>query len=139
MASLNRWQGIGRLGKDPEIRNLDNGNTLANFSLAVSDTFKDKTTGEKKETTEWVNCVAWKGLADLAGRFLHKGDLIFVEGKLKTRTWEKDNVTRYITEVVIDNMTMLSSKKPQATRQTVTESQGRQVGSEERGTDDLPF
>lgn len=110
MASLNRWQGIGRLGKDPEVRNLDNGNTVANFSIACTESYKDKTTGDKKQTTEWINCVAWKGLADIAGRYLHKGDMIFLEGKLRTRTWEKDNVTRYIIEVVADNLIMLSTK-----------------------------
>lgn len=110
MASLNRWQGIGRLGKDPEVRNLDNGNTVANFSIACTESYKDRTTGEKKETTEWVSCVAWKGLADIASRYLRKGDMVYIEGKLKTRTWEKDNITRYATEVIADNLTMLGSK-----------------------------
>lgn len=137
MASLNRWQGIGRLGKDPEVRNLDNGNTVANFSLAVSESWKDKTTGEKKETTEWINVVAWKGLADLAGRYLHKGDQIYCEGKLRTRTWEKDNVTRYITEVVLDNMTMLGKGSAKQTAQpAATPSQSSTILT---GSDDLPF
>jgi single-strand DNA-binding protein len=136
MANLNRWQGIGRLGKDPEVRNLDNGNTVANFSIACSESYKDRTTGEKKETTEWINCVAWKGLADIAGRFLHKGDLVMVEGKLRTRSWEKDGQTRYITEVVLDNLIMLSgNKKEPATASPRSEA----VNPSGNSTDDLPF
>lgn len=130
MASLNRWQGIGRLGKDPEVRNLDNGSTVANFSMACTESYKDKTTGERKESTEWINVVAWKGLADLAGRYLHKGDQVYCEGKLKTRSYEKDNVTRYVTEIVLDNMTMLSKGKSQI---------ATQAGNRDNSTDDLPF
>ena len=101
---------VGRLGKDPEVRNLENGATVANFTIATSESYKDKTTGEKKEITEWHNIVLWRGLAEIAQKYLHKGDMVFVEGKLRTRSWEKEGVTRYTTEVVGDNMTMLSTK-----------------------------
>lgn len=139
MASLNRWQGIGRLGKDPEVRSLDNGNTVASFSIAVTESYKDRTSGEKKETTEWVNLVCWKGLADIAGKYLHKGDMIFCEGKLKTRTWEKDNVTRYITEVVLDNMTMLSSKGGNKLGNVNGNVSHSAAGNGNNSADDLPF
>lgn len=101
---------VGRLGKDPEVRHLENGASVANFSMATSETYKDKTTGERKEITEWHNIVLWRGLADVASKYLHKGDMVYIEGKLRTRSWEKDNVTRYTTEIVGDNMTMLSAK-----------------------------
>lgn len=136
MATLNRWQGIGRLGKDPEVRHLDNGNTVANFSIAVTESYKDKTTGEKKESTEWVSIVAWKGLADLASKYLHKGDQVYVEGKLRTRSYEKDNITRYTTEVVLDNMTMLGSK---STGKPNGQSAGNYSAPQDNSTDDLPF
>lgn len=132
MGALNRWQGIGRLGKDPEVRSLDNGNRVANWSLAITDSYKDKNTGERKECTEWVNIVAWKGLADIASKYLRKGDQVFVEGKLRSRSYEKDNVTRYITEVVIDNMTLLGTKK------APTEGNGYS-SQPDNSTDDLPF
>lgn len=110
MSGVNKVILVGRLGKDPEVRNLDSGVAVANFTLATSESYKDKTTGEKKEVTEWHNIVLWRGLAEIAQRYLHKGDMVYVEGKLRSRSWEKEGVTRYITEVVADNMTMLSTK-----------------------------
>lgn len=138
---------VGRLGKDPEVRNLDNGATVANFSMATSESYKDRTTGEKKEITEWHNVVLWRGLAEVAQRYLHKGDMIYVEGKLRTRSWEKDGVTRYTTEVVGDNMTMLSTRSGSASQLGDTGSPAQDRGSQEpyrasvenSSTDDLPF
>jgi single-strand DNA-binding protein len=111
MSGVNKVILIGRLGKDPEVRNLENGASVANFSMATSESYKDKTTGEKKEITEWHNIVLWRGLAEIAAKYLHKGDMIYVEGRLRTRSWEKEGVTRYTTEVVGDNMTMLSTRR----------------------------
>jgi len=111
MSGVNKVILVGRLGKDPEVRNLENGATVANFTMATSESYKDKTTGEKKEVTEWHNIVIWRGLAEIAAKYLHKGDMIYIEGKLRTRSWEKEGVTRYTTEVVGDNMTMLSTKR----------------------------
>jgi len=110
MSGVNKVILVGRLGKEPEVRNLENGAAVANFSIATSEVYKDKTTGERKELTEWHNIVMWRGLAEIAQKYLHKGDMVYVEGKLRTRSWEKDGVTRYTTEVVADNMTMLSGK-----------------------------
>ena len=110
MSGVNKVILIGRLGKDPEVRNLDNGAVVANFSIATSESYKDRTTGEKKEITEWHNIVLWRGLAEIAQKYLRKGDMVFIEGKLRTRSWEKEGVTRYTTEVVGDNMTMLTPK-----------------------------
>jgi single-strand DNA-binding protein len=110
MSGVNKVILVGRLGKDPEVRNLDNGATVANFTIATSESYKDRTTGEKKEVTEWHNIVLWRGLAEISQKYLHKGDMVYIEGKLRTRSWEKEGVTRYTTEVVADNMTMLSTK-----------------------------
>ena len=110
MAGVNKAILLGRLGKDPEVRNLENGSTVANFNIATTETYKDKTTGERKEITEWHHIVVWRGLADVAAKYLHKGDLVYIEGRIRTRSWEKDNITRYITEVVADTMNLLSPK-----------------------------
>ena len=154
MLGVNKVILVGRLGKDPEVRNLENGATVANFSVATSETYKDKTTGDKKEVTEWHNIVLWRGLAEIAAKYLHKGDMIYIEGKLRTRSWEKEGVTRYTTEVVGDNMTMLSTKReggggnqeyrPSAPpQQNATEDFGnpspRDKPATDNSTDDLPF
>jgi len=110
MSGVNKVILVGRLGKDPEVRNLENGASVANFTMATSESYKDKTTGDRKEVTEWHNIVVWRGLADIAAKYLHKGDMVYIEGKLRTRSWEKEGVTRYTTEIVGDNMTMLSTK-----------------------------
>jgi single-strand DNA-binding protein len=110
MSGVNKVILVGRLGKDPEVRNLESGVTVVNFSMATSEAYKDKTTGDRKEVTEWHNIVLWRGLADVAAKYLHKGDMVYIEGKLKTKSWEKDGVTRYSTEIVGDNMTLLSPK-----------------------------
>ncbi len=113
MAGVNKVILIGNLGKDPEVRHLENGTPVCSFSIATSETYKDRTTGERKTNTEWHNIVLWRGLAEVAEKYLHKGDQVYIEGKLVTRSWEKDNVTRYSTEIVGNNMTMLSNKNQQ--------------------------
>ncbi len=110
MSGVNKVILVGRLGKDPEVKNLENGASVANFTMATSESYKDKTTGDRKEVTEWHNIVLWRGLADIAAKYLHKGDMVYIEGKLRTRSWEKEGVTRYTTEIIGDNMTMLSTK-----------------------------
>lgn len=145
MSGVNKVILVGRLGKDPEVRSLENGATVANFTMATSETYKDKTTGEKKEITDWHNIVLWRGLAEIAQKYLHKGDMIYVEGKLRTRSWEKDGITRYTTEIIGDNMTMLSTRggsgsgggsSPNEGYSTGTKSDSMSAGS---GSDDLPF
>jgi len=143
MSGVNRVILVGRLGKDPEVRNLESGVSVANFSLATSEKYNDKTTGEKKEITEWHNVTVWRGLAEVAEKYLHKGDLVYVEGKLRTRSYEKDGVTKYITEVVCDNLTMLGGKREDSPSQKVQpqssfqESASGQIS--ESASDDLPF
>lgn len=142
---LNKVQLIGRLGKDPEVRNLESGKAVANFSIACSEKWKDRTSGEVKEKTEWVNLVAWDPLADkVIARYLHKGDLVYIEGKLQTRSWEKDGVTRYTTEVLVSSLIMLSTKRDgdQSRQQSSASSGGYTTSPATPGsgaTDDLPF
>jgi single-strand DNA-binding protein len=146
MSGVNKVILVGRLGKDPEVRNLENGATVANFTLATSESYKDKTTGEKKEVTEWHNIVLWKALAEISQKYLHKGDMVYIEGKLRTRSWEKEGVTRYTTEVVADTMTMLSTKgtggssaSSYAPSQTSASDSVRTSAPADTSTDDLPF
>ena len=147
MSGVNKVILIGRLGRDPEIRNLDSGVAVANFTMATSETYRDKTTNEKKEVTEWHNIVLWRGLAEIAQKYLHKGDMVYIEGKLRTRSWEKEGVTRYTTEIVADNMNMLSPKSSGGSggesnysgSPKSTASEGSSMPAETGGSDDLPF
>jgi single-strand DNA-binding protein len=150
MSGVNKVILVGRLGKDPEVRNLENGAVVANFTMATSESYKDKTTGEKKEVTEWHNIVLWRGLAEVASKYLHKGDMVYIEGKLRTRSWEKEGVTRYTTEIVGDNMTMISTKPSSGSHEysgTPKAASSDEAGNSslrdkpavENTTDDLPF
>ena len=139
MSGVNKVILVGRLGKDPEVRHLENGATVANFSMATSETYKDRQTGERREQTEWHNVVLWRGLADVAEKYVKKGDMIYVEGKLRTRSWEKDGVTRYTTEVVGDNMTMLGSKGDSSSAGAEYQPPSVQDAPTDTATDDLPF
>ena len=153
MSGVNKVILVGRLGKEPEIRHLESGAAVANFSMATSETYKDRNTGERREQTEWHNIVLWRGLAEVAEKYLHKGDMVYVEGKLRTRSWEKDGVTRYTTEVVGDNMTMLSTRSANAEQQSgmppapaqqynspsATPNTQNNNGPVAEETDDLPF
>jgi single-strand DNA-binding protein len=108
MAGVNKVILIGNLGADPEVRHLQNGASVANFRIATSETYKDKTTGEKREQTEWHSIVAWRGLAEITEKYLRKGSKVYVEGKLRTRKWQdKDGQDRYTTEIHADELTML--------------------------------
>lgn len=100
---------IGNLGKDPEVRYTADGTAVATFSLATSEKWTDRNNGEKKEATEWHRVVAWKGLAENCGKYLSKGSKVYVEGKLQTRSWEKDGITRYATEIVAGTIRFLST------------------------------
>lgn len=108
-ASLNKVLLIGRLGRDPEVRETPGGQTVANFSVATDETWKGKD-GEKHEKTEWHRIVVWGRQAEIAGEYLRKGTLVYIEGSLETRKWEKDGVDRYSTEVKCFRFQMLSAK-----------------------------
>ena len=140
MAGVNKVILIGNLGRDPEVRYLDSGVAVANFSLATTENYKNKE-GERISQTEWHNIVLWRGLAEVAEKWLKKGSSVYIEGKIRNKKWEdKEGNTRYTTEILGDNMTMLgkkddnSSDAPESTVTTAEES----VPEAEKG-DDLPF
>lgn len=112
MASVNLWIGIGNLGRDPEMRYTASGEAICNFSIACTDTWKDKQTGEKREQTEWVRISFFGKLAEIAGQYLKKGSQVYIEGSLRTRKWtDKDGQERYTTEIRGDEMKMLGSRQ----------------------------
>jgi single-strand DNA-binding protein len=111
MASVNKVILVGRLGKDPEIRSTPSGTSVAKFSLATDDRFTDKN-GEKQERTEWHNIVAWGKLAEICGQYLRKGKLIYIEGSIRTDSWDdkETGVKKYRTEIIANQMQMLDRK-----------------------------
>ncbi len=108
--SVNKVILIGNVGQDPEVRHLDKDVAVANFSLATSESYTSKT-GEKVTTTEWHNIVVWRGLAKVVEQYVKKGDKLYIEGRIRTRSWDdKDGNKRYTTEIYADNMEMLSPR-----------------------------
>lgn len=153
MASLNSVQLIGNVGKEPDIRTLNNGNRVASFSLALSESWRDKATGEKKERTEWANVVVFNdGLVKVVENYVSKGDKLYVQGALQTRKWEKDGVERYTTEVVLQafgGKLILLGGRPQSEQRGGADddySTGFSTGNKPSGpkesydlNDDIPF
>ncbi len=140
MSGINKVILVGHLGKDPEIRYLEGGVSVASFPLATSETFNKD--GRKVEQTEWHNIVMWRGLADVAAKYLQKGKLIYIEGKIRTRSFEdKEGIKKYITEIVAENFTMLGRKsdfEDNAPRTSI-KSEGAVTDFGEAANDDLPF
>jgi single-strand DNA-binding protein len=110
MASVNKVIVLGNLGRDPETRYMPDGNAVANLSLATTYTWKDKASGEKKEETEWHRVTLRGRLAEVAGEYLHKGDPVYIEGRLRTRKWEKDGIERYTTEIIGNSLQLLGTR-----------------------------
>ena len=123
MPTLNRVQLIGRLGKDPEGRFTPTGKKVTNFSLAVDNRWKTAT-GEAKDSTEWVNIEAWGRLAEVCDEYLHKGSLIYVEGRLKTDRYEDEGQTKYFTKIVMSTFQFLDKKPAEEPMMQVEEEQG---------------
>ena len=145
MAGVNKVILVGNLGKDPEIRLLDTGVSVANFSLATTESYNNKQ-GERVNQTEWHNIVVWRGLADVAEKYLNKGSSVYIEGKIQTRKWEdKEGNTRYSTDIIADKMTMLGSKSQTQneiadnTVNDVNETPSESRQSNTTKEDDLPF
>lgn len=145
--AVNKFIGIGNLGKDVEMRYMPDGGAVANFSIGISDRYKDKT-GAQKEVTEWVNISAFGRLAEICGEYLKKGQQVYIEGRLKTDKYTKDGVERYSTKIVADRMQMLGSKaqarddqKPaSAAGNGLPMADGAQNGPiEDNLQDDIPF
>jgi single-strand DNA-binding protein len=152
MAGVNKVILVGNLGKDPEVRHLENNVAVATFSLATSENYKDKN-GQRVEKTEWHNIVLWRGLAEVAEKFLKKGQTIYIEGKIRNRNYQdKDGQTKYITEIVADQMNMIgrpesnsgeSSGNSSSSNSGKAENTHAPVGSNapnfDEEPDDLPF
>lgn len=132
---------IGHLGKDPELQYLEGGTPLCKFTLATNEVYKDKN-GNRQESTEWHNITTWRVLAENAGKYLHKGSLIYLEGRIKTRSWtDKENNKRYTTEIVADNFTMLDRREGTAPAPAPSDLPASPPSPtlEEDSSDDLPF
>lgn len=143
MAGVNKVILVGNLGKDPEVRHLENGATVANFPIATTESYKDRN-GNRQESTEWHNIVLWRGLAEIAEKYLRKGNQVYIEGKLRSRSWEdKDGNTRYITEVIGDNLTMLGGRSDSTDSAAPAKESAPKAPAkntiEEEEDDDLPF
>lgn len=141
MAGINKVILVGNLGKDPEVRHLENGASVANFPLATTESYKDKN-GNRQEQTEWHNIVLWRGLAQVAEQYLKKGSQVYIEGKIRSRSWQdKEGNTRYTTEIVGDNMTMLGGRSDNNASKTAESSRTSPVenNNEDDSKDDLPF
>lgn len=138
---LNMWQGIGRLGRDPEIRHLPSGVVVANFSIACSDDYNSKDSGEKVEQTEWVRISAFGKTAEVIEQYAHKGKQVYVQGKLKTRKWQdKDGNDRYTTEVNANVVQLLGGRGDSDGGESRPERQERaSPKAEEPFEDDIPF
>ncbi|MFC4212074.1 single-stranded DNA-binding protein [Pedobacter lithocola] len=145
MSGINKVILVGHLGKDPEVRHLDGGVTVASFPLATSETYNKD--GKRVEQTEWHNIVLWRGLAEVASKYLQKGKLVYIEGKLRTRSFEdKEKVKKYVTEIVAENFTMLGRKSDFEPGQSINHVQNNESKIEDEFTiqpndvnGDLPF
>ncbi|HEY1009214.1 MAG: single-stranded DNA-binding protein [Daejeonella sp.] len=151
MSGINKVILVGHLGKDPEVRHLEGNVTVASFPLATSETYNKD--GKKIEQTEWHNIVMWRGLADVASKYLQKGKLVYIEGKLRTRSFEdKEGHKKYTTEVVAENFTMLGRKSDfdnghgdngtntdHTTPSKAAEDQPMDYNKPGNAEDDLPF
>lgn len=142
--SVNKVILIGNVGKDPEVRYLDSGIAVASFPLATTDRAYTLANGTQvPERTEWHNLVLWRGLAETAEKYVHKGDKLYVEGKIRTRSYDdQTGAKRYVTEIFVDNMEMLTPKGASAgatAQQPAAPVQSQPAASQNNTTDDLPF
>ena len=140
MASVNKVILVGNLGRDPEVRYMPNGDAVANYSIATTETWKDKQ-GNRQEKTEWHNIVMYRRLAEIAGEYLKKGSSVYIEGRLQTRKWQdKQGNDRYTTEIIADQLQMLGGRNSNAAGQTPGQDHGAASPSQPCGasTDDTP-
>jgi len=136
MAGINKAIIVGRVGKDPEIKYFQDGTAVTNFTVATSEEWKDKTTGEKKDRTEWHRIVTYKGLAETCAKYLSKGKQIYLEGRIQTRSWEKDGINRYTTEIIADKVQFLGSKGDSHYQGSGTANGASQVKQNQTGYQD---
>ena len=141
MASVNKVILVGNLGQDAEIKYMASGDAVANISIATTDSWKDKATGEKMEKTEWHRVSFFGKLAEIVGEYLKKGSSVYVEGRLQTRKWQdKEGQDRYTTEIIADRMQMLGGKPPvESVDKKQTSNKSIETGSFNDFEDDIPF
>ena len=147
MAGINKVIIVGRLGQDPEIRYMQDGTAVTNFSVATSESWNDKQTGEKREKTEWHRIVVWRRLGEICGQYLSKGRQVYVEGKLQTRSWEQDGVKRYTTEIVANTVEFLGNREDTGGRPAPARPANNQMADQgypeppmpDAQEDDIPF
>ncbi len=142
MAGINKVILVGNLGSDPEVKTLENGIKVARFSLATSETYKDRNTSERVTQTEWHNIVLWRSLAEIAEKYITKGSQVYIEGKLQTRSYQdKEGVTKYSTQVIAQNLTMLGSSNRQndQNESPIPNTISGKDDIEGNEMDDLPF
>jgi single-strand DNA-binding protein len=143
MATVNKVILVGNLGRAPEIRHMPSGEAVCTLSVATSETWKDKTTGERKEATEWHKVVLFGRLAEVADQYLYKGASVYIEGSLRTRKWtDKSGVERYTTEIRADMMKMLGGKGDEESQSPEQKSQPKAAnpsGDNGFAEDEIPF
>ena len=140
MSSVNKALIIGNLGQDPEIKYTQSGSPVANLSVATSERWKDKNTGEQKEQTEWHRVGVFGRLAEIAEQYLKKGSKVFIEGKIQTRDWEDaDGNKKYTTEVVAREMTMLDSRASTGSSVPSSDDSGKGAPKDDKFEEDIPF
>ena len=142
MAGINKAILIGRLGSDPEVRYTPSGVAVANFSIATSEEWKDKDTGEKRERTEWHRIVAWRRLGEICGEYLSKGRQVYIEGRIQTRDWEdRDGNKRYTTEIVATDVQFLGGRDQADVGRPQGPPMAEYSGAPSQGPDDddIPF
>jgi single-strand DNA-binding protein len=144
VASVNKVIIIGNLGTDPEVRYMPNGGAVVNLSVATSSNWKDKSSGERREKTEWHRVTLYNRLAEIAGEYLRKGRSVYIEGRLETRKWQdKEGIDRYTTEIIGDQMQLIGGKSepdsPQDQARPSTNPAPQSMGMNHEGDDDIPF
>lgn len=139
MAGINKVIIVGNLGNDPEIRTMPNGEQVANITVATSESWTDKNTGERKEQVEWHRIVLYRRLAEIAGQYLHKGSQVYIEGRLKTRKWQDNNgQDRYSTEIQCDNLQMLGGRNQDAAQNQPPKQQDKQQKAQSKSQQPEP-
>ena len=146
MAGINKVIIVGNLGNDPEIRTMPNGEQIANISVATSESWKDKNTGERKEAVEWHRIVLYRRLAEIAGQYLTKGSQVYIEGRLKTRKWQDSNgQDRYTTEIQGDVLQMLGGRQDEPKSQSKSQPKPKKpdplsaAAEQDEFNDNIPF
>ncbi len=138
MSGINKVILVGNVGKDPEVKYLDGGVAVARFSLATTESYKNKE-GQKIETTEWHNIVLWRGLAEVAEKYVRKGKMLYIEGKIRTRQYGEENNKKYFTEIVGDQMTMLGGPSTDNPEPAANAQPTPEMVASSAPSDDLPF